>query len=35
MARIFMNLAHMPAWLGTGILGITTILFLLRLLFGR
>ena len=35
MARIFINLAHVPAWLGTGILGITTILFLLRLLFGR
>ena len=35
IADIARNLAVIPAWLGTGILGFTGILFLLRLLFGR
>ena len=35
MAEIARNLAIIPAWLGTGLIGFTTILFLLRLLFGR
>jgi hypothetical protein len=35
LAEIARNLAIIPGWLGTGLIGLTTILFLLRLFFGR
>jgi hypothetical protein len=35
VAELARNLAIIPAWLGTGILGFTGVLFLIRLLVGR